>query len=118
MTGKEIHEVKQNLEPYLCSQDVRKAVKFYMDVLGGCQDSAAWEEQKGRIGHSKVRFDDYCVVKVSDVYLEACGTAPPARGEKGSKAVGAFIQELVARVCRGIMCLTVFRRRRYSAHPA
>lgn len=94
MTGRETHELKVKLAPYLCSHDARKAVKFYVDVLGGRQDGAAWEEPNGRIGHVTVRFDDHCVVHVSDAYPEAGVTAPPARDEEGAKGAGGHSSRL------------------------
>lgn len=85
------HERKGNERSYGEAStvfDARKAVKFYVDVLGGSQDGAAWEDQNSRIGHVTVQFEGHCVVHMSDAYRKASVTGQLTRGEEGAKAVG------------------------------
>lgn len=74
----DVHELNVTLAPYLCSYDARKAIKFYVDALGGREDGPAWEEASGKIGHATVRFSATAVVYVSDAYPEA-GAQPPKK---------------------------------------
>jgi uncharacterized glyoxalase superfamily protein PhnB len=63
------------LTPYLCVQDTRAAIEWYVDVLGAAVTFEPIEMPDGRIGHVELAVDGAAWM-MSDEFAEAHVAAP------------------------------------------